>query len=128
MRPRPRPPCSTGIVRYGGIQLNKPHHANNPKRLSNSRKMVLLRRLGAKMAEKRGFSLLRDLCCFHISDSGTPLPIHNVTIAGKMPTKKTMRQLFLVQVSTVPATTAAAANPHAQVLCTRAMAFARRWV
>src|SRR5215510_371110 len=125
--PNPRPPFSTGRVRYGGIQLNRPHHANNPKRFSSNRKIADLRRPGAKISEKGALSFVAARCCFHMSDSGTLFLIHNVTSAGRMPTKKTKRQ-FWVQVSTIPLTNAAAAKPQAHELCTIEMAFARKCV
>src|ERR1700716_229715 len=36
MTPKPRPPCSTGKDRYGGIHVNSPHQANMPKKFMNS--------------------------------------------------------------------------------------------
>src|SRR5215470_10725514 len=125
--PNPRPPFSMGRARYGGIQLNRPHQANNPKRLSRNRKMADLRRPGAKISEKGALSFVAARCSFHISDSGTLLLIHNVTSAGRMPTKNTKRQ-FWVQLSTIPLTNAAAARPQAHELCTSEMAFARKCV
>ena len=54
--------------------------------------MVCLRRPGEKISEKGALAVARSLCCFHISDSGTLFLIHNVTSAGRTPTKKTTRQ------------------------------------
>src|SRR5438552_8826968 len=36
MTPNPRPRCSTGRERYGGIHVNSPHQANIPKKLTKS--------------------------------------------------------------------------------------------
>src|SRR5579884_522345 len=99
INPKPRPPCSTGSERYGGIQLNKPHHPNSPKKFISKRKKVG-RTKGARNKDQK--LLLPELssscdattrCCFHISDSGTLRRIHSVTSAGMMPTKNTARQL-----------------------------------
>src|SRR5260370_2912502 len=56
IRPKPRPPLSTAVVKYGGIQLNRPHHANSPNTLSRSKTIVGLRRAGEKISEKGAFS------------------------------------------------------------------------
>src|SRR5229473_4207729 len=62
----------------------------------------------------------------HIADSGTPLRIHNVSSAGRMPTKNTARHPKYRD--TGPATNAAAANPNAHELCTIEIALARNSV
>ena len=38
--PKPRPPCDTGSDKYGGIQVNNPHHANMQKKLNSSSAIV----------------------------------------------------------------------------------------
>src|SRR5271163_323883 len=59
----------------------------------------------------------------HIADSGTPRRIHNVSNAGRIPTKKTARHPKYR--ATGPATNAAAAKPRAHELCTKEIALAR---
>src|SRR5262249_34747864 len=106
---------------------NKPHHAKSPKTFRSSKKIVCLRRPGEKISEKGALASGCAACCFHISDSGTFFLIHNVTSAGSRPTRKTTRQLECRRSSTIHAVSAAPASPHAQALCTRAMARARRF-
>src|SRR5229473_6087723 len=62
----------------------------------------------------------------HIADSGTPLRIHNVSSAGRMPTKNTARHPKYRD--TGPATNAAPAKPIAHELCTIEIALARNSV
>src|SRR6266851_2395060 len=62
----------------------------------------------------------------HIADSGTPLRIHNVSSAGRMPTKNTARHPKYRD--TGPATSAATAKPSAHELCTIEIALARNSV
>src|SRR5581483_1150583 len=102
--PNPRPPCSTGSDRYGGIQVKSPHHANNAKKLKNKSASVCRTNGGRKMA-RVGTSVDLSACpCespaaflasvdfpFHISDSDTLRWIHSVTSAGRIPTKNTAR-------------------------------------
>src|SRR6267378_5161388 len=91
--------------------------------------MVFQRSSGAKMEKNPACSALGVCRCrIHISDSGTPFHIHRVTRAGRIPTKNTARQFWLVTFSTIPATTTADAYPQAHELWTIAMAFDRRWV
>src|SRR5579864_8428242 len=87
---KPRPPFSTDITRYGGIQVNSPHQANKPKKFSRKRQMVL-RRIAEEKSSAKGAraSGAASRCCCHISDSGTLVLIHSVASAGRMPTKKT---------------------------------------
>src|SRR5260370_32207934 len=56
IRPKPRPPLSTAVVKYGGIQLNSPHHANSPNTLSRSKTIVGLRWAGDRILEKGAYS------------------------------------------------------------------------
>src|SRR5712671_7072576 len=62
----------------------------------------------------------------HISDSGTPRRIHNVSSAGRIPRKNTARHPKYRD--TGPATSAAAAKPRAHELCTIEIALARNSV
>src|SRR5215831_3614504 len=79
--------------------------------------------MSKKLAASPDLTATAGRRCSHRVDSGTPLRIHNVTSAGRMPTKNTIRQLE--KCSTTPATRAASAYPMAHELCTMARARAR---
>src|SRR5438309_1505358 len=107
---KPRPPSVIGRERYGGSHVNRPHHANMPKKFNMRSAMVVLRYFLRKISVNPigGTSETCELFLdFHISDSGTLRRIQSVTTAGNIPTKKTYRQLKCRSIN--PATNAAAA-------------------
>src|SRR6266481_1070032 len=88
----PLPPCATGNERYGGSHVNKPHHANIPKKFMSRSVKVLPMYSGSKRVEKPILSaevvVISVVCAFaavdfwsrffHISLSGTFRWIQNV--------------------------------------------------